>query len=153
MSAREVRVSRQIAATPETVWAVLTDLERAPTTLRDVTRVEVLAGDGYGVGTRWSETRRVMGREESQTMEVVQAVAPRSTVVASEFGGVRYDTRFTLEPRDGGTRLEVAFGAERPGSTTLRRLLDAALAPAGVLLTRRMLRRDLEDLARAAEAG
>lgn len=59
----ELHVVREIAAPQGRVWDTITDLATAPVTLSGVTRVERLdAGDAFGVGTRWRETRRMFGR-------------------------------------------------------------------------------------------
>ncbi|MGW5075187.1 SRPBCC family protein [Rhodococcus sp. NPDC004095] len=68
MPTNEIRLTRQVAATPERVWAVLTDLDAAEATLSGVTRVERVEGAGYDVGTRWRETRRMFGKEATEEM-------------------------------------------------------------------------------------
>jgi uncharacterized protein YndB with AHSA1/START domain len=154
MAGRELTVSRVVAAPPDAVWAVLTDVDHAPETLRGVTRVERLAGEGYAEGTRWTETRKILGREESQTLEVTASEPPRRTVVESRAHGVHYRTVFSLEPVEEGTRLEMCFGASHPNPTWLHRLTTTVFGPVGLALTRRLLEQDLADIgARASGAS
>jgi uncharacterized protein YndB with AHSA1/START domain len=150
MPARELTVSTVADAPVDVVWSVLTDLDAAPSTLRGVSRVERLSGDGYAVGTRWRETRKVLGREESQTMEVTGVEPPHRTVVEAHSGGVHYRTVFTLEPHERGTRIELCFGATHPDPTLLHRLTAAAFGRVGIVLTRKLLQQDLVDIAEAA---
>jgi uncharacterized protein YndB with AHSA1/START domain len=153
MSGRELTVTRVVHASPEAVWQVLTDLEGATQTLRAVTGIEVVAGEGYAVGTRWVETRRLLGREESQTMEVTAVDRPRRTVVESRSHGVLYRTVFSLQPVEEGTRLEMCFGASHPDPTLLFRVTSAVFGRVGMALTRKMLEQDLADIAARAESA
>src|SRR5690606_20498281 len=59
--AHEVTLSRRVAAPPEAVWEVLTDLDQAARRLTQVTDLHVISDGPYAVGTRWRETRRMMG--------------------------------------------------------------------------------------------
>ncbi|WP_148575089.1 SRPBCC family protein [Nocardioides caldifontis] len=153
MAGRELTVTRVVHASPEEVWRVLTDLEGAPRTLRGVTRVEVLEGASYDVGTRWAETRRILGKEETQTMEVTGSDPPRRTVIESRSTGVLYRTVFTLEPIADGTELSVCFGASHPDPTLLQRVTVTVFGRVGAALTSRLLNQDLEDIARRAESS
>src|SRR3712207_3338181 len=153
MAGRELTVSRVVHASPDAVWQALTDLEAAPTNLRGASRVEGHEGSTYGAGTRWSETRKILGREETQTMEVTECVSPRRTVVESRSNGVLYRTVFTLEPVDDGTELTVCFGASHPDPTLLQRVTVAVFGRVGVALTSRLLGQDLEDIAARAESS
>ena len=61
MSDVVLTLERSIDAPTDAVWQVLTDLDAAPTVLSGVTKVERLAGSGYTIGTRWRETRTMLG--------------------------------------------------------------------------------------------
>lgn len=61
MSDIALSLERAIDASPDAVWRVLTDLEGSEAVLSGVARIERLAGFGYAIGTRWRETRTVMG--------------------------------------------------------------------------------------------
>lgn len=152
MPAKQISVHRLVRAAPEAVWAVLTDLEGASDTLRGVTRVEIVEGDGYAVGTRWRETRKLFGKEETQEMYVTAVEPPRRTTVEAD-SGAHYTTEFVLEPVDGGTDLRVTFGAHHPDPNLLLRLTFAVFGQVGIRVTTRMLTQDLADIARRAEAA
>lgn len=141
-----VRAGRRLEASPEDVWAVLTDLRAAPTTLRDVTAVEVLTEGTYRVGTRWRETRRLLGKEETQEMWVVEAKPAERTVIAAGTGPARYRTLFELTPVDGGTQVDVTFGARTLDPSRLQRVTWAVFGGVGGWFTRKALGRDLADI-------
>lgn len=151
MPGKQISVHRLVHAEAEAVWAVLTDLESACDTLSGVTRVEIVEGDGYAVGTRWRETRRLFGKEETQEMYVTEVDPPRRTTVEAD-SGAHYTTEFVLTPVEGGTDLRVTFGAHHPDPNLLQRLTFAVFGQVGARVTTRMLTQDLADIARRAEA-
>lgn len=153
MSDITLTLERSIAAPPDAVWRVLTDLEAAPEILSGVARVERLAGVGYTIGTRWRETRTIMGREETEELEVVGIDEGRSTVIAAEARGMTYRTEFTLEPTESGTLLRMRFGGTLQSLSWVQRAMATLTAPLGMAVTRKMMRQDLDDIAAAAEAA
>ena len=129
MSGHQVQIERDVAASPEEVWRVLTDLDHAAENLSGVSRVELLTDGPYTVGTRWRETRKMFGKEATEEMRVTAVEAPTRTTVEADSAGVNYVTVFTLTPTGDGTRLAMAFTA-----------------------TSKMMARDLENIARRAES-
>lgn len=153
MSGHQISVSRDVLAPPEAVWAVLTDLDAAPDTMRGIVSVERVSGpEGYAVGTRWRETRRMFGKAETQELYVTEVDPPRSTTVEADHAGVHYTTRFVLTPKGTGTDLSFEFAAHHPDPTFLQRATWQVLGRVGGEVTKRMCRQDLADIARAAEA-
>ncbi|MFA9429207.1 SRPBCC family protein [Egicoccus sp. AB-alg2] len=144
-------VSRHVDAPPERVWAVLTDLERSPEVIGAIQSVEVHTGPGFEVGTRWTETRTMMGRTASETMEVTAVDPGRSYVVEADSGGTHYRSEFRLAPDGDGTALTMTFDGQPSGlggrvaAATLGRLLARP--------TRKALAADLDDIAQASEHG
>lgn len=145
----EIVVTRRLSAPPEAVWAVLTDLEHAPETLRAVTKVELLTPGPYGVGTRWRETRQMWGREATEEIWVTASEAPSRTVVEANPGKTRYTTTFTLRPAGSGTQLDVRFTARTLRPKPWERVLWKLFGPLGARATRKVLQKDLEDIAEA----
>ena len=78
-----VTLSRRVSAPPASVWEVITDLDRAAERLSQVTALHVVSDGPYAVGTRWRETRRMMGASETQEMVVVENDPLRKVVWAS----------------------------------------------------------------------
>lgn len=152
--APRVSVHRRVDALPEAVWAVVTDIPRAPERLSSILAVEMLTEGGYAVGTRWRETRRELGRTEVHEMHVVEVDPSRRTVVEARDGGTAFRTLIELEPVPGGTQTDVTltFSADLTDPTRLQRLALTVMGPLGVRLTERALRTELTDIAAAAEA-
>lgn len=139
-------------AAPDTVWAVATDLDRAVQVLSGVTEVERLdAGDGYGPGTRWRETRELFGRSASEVLEVTAIDDDaRSYVVEADNRGTHYVSTLRVTPSDAGALLRMTLGAETSGLGS--RLLARTVGRAFESATRTALEQDLRDIAAAAEA-
>ena len=70
MTGHRIEVERLVRAPADRLWAILTDIAHADQTLSGVTRVEPLTEGPYRVGTRWRETRRMFGREDTQQLRV-----------------------------------------------------------------------------------
>ncbi|SOC57266.1 SRPBCC family protein [Ornithinimicrobium cerasi] len=149
-----VELSRRIQAPPAAVWEVLTDLDRAQERLSQVTHLHVITDGPYALGTRWRETRRMMGASDTQEMTVVENDPLRSTTTEAVDGGTRYRTTLLLEPLEesGATLLSVRFSADVADPNRLQRLALRVVGPLGLKLTEKSLRTELDDIAAAAEA-
>jgi uncharacterized membrane protein len=132
------------------VWDVATDLAGSPEVVRGIDAVEVLTPGPFGVGTRWRETRTMMGRSATEEMTVTAVEPQRSYRVEAASRGAHYVSTFAFTPSaDGGTDVTVTFGG-RPTSTVAR-VLGAVTAPLGRRAVTRALEQDLHDIAAAAE--
>jgi carbon monoxide dehydrogenase subunit G len=152
MSGHQVQIERDVAASPEEVWRVLTDLDHAAETLSGVSRVELLTEGPYTVGTRWRETRKMFGKEATEEMRVTAVEAPARTTVEADSAGVNYVTVFTLTPTGDGTRLAMTFTARQPDPSRVQKLTWVVFGKLGIKATSKMMARDLEDIARRAES-
>lgn len=149
----ELRIDREVNAPAERVWAVLTDLEGTERTLSAVRRIERLdGGSGFGVGTRWRETRVMFGREATEEMAVTSVEPARSYVVESDSRGTHYRSVMGVEPLgESRSRVYMTFAAEAGG--ILGKIMAATLGRLMMGVVRKELRRDLEDITRAAEGS
>ncbi|WP_084106654.1 SRPBCC family protein [Demequina sp. NBRC 110056] len=151
MATSAVHVKREILAEPAAVWKVITDLDNAPKVMANIVKVERLEGEGYEVGVKWRETRRMFGKEETEEMWVAAIDELRSTTVAAEMGSTTYRTVFRCEPSSLGTTLHVDFSADTGNSSLGQRLAWAVFGKMGMKATEKALVQDLDDIAKAAE--
>jgi carbon monoxide dehydrogenase subunit G len=145
-------LTRQVNAPVESVWAVLTDIPGSAQTLSGITRIEMLTEGPYDVGTRWRETRTMMGKAETVEMWVSEVVPLRSTTIKALQGGADYTTVFALAPVGSGTLLTMTFGAQIVDSTTAARIMMGLFGKIGLSITRKALAKDLADIAAKAES-
>ncbi len=152
MTGHEVRATQTIPAPIERVWGVITDIDGAAATLTGVTAIERVDDGPYTVGTRWRETRKVLGKAETEEMWVAEVEPPLRTVVRSAGTDADYVTTFTLSADAAGTRVEMVFGADTPEPSRVQRMLWRTFGALGRRVTQKMMQRDLRDIASAATA-
>ena len=135
--------SKHFEASPEEVFALATDFGKAAEVIRAVEKVELLTDGPIGVGTRFLETRTILGHATTQEIEVTAFEPPRHYALTCESHGAVYVTEVRLAPNATGTNVDLRFEA-RPISfmakamaEMLRPMLDSV---AGVL------ENDLDDL-------
>jgi carbon monoxide dehydrogenase subunit G len=145
-------LTQHIHASPEKVWSVISDIPGSAATLSGVESVQMLSEGPYGEGTRWKETRAMMGRSETVEMWVAKADPPRSTTVKALQGGADYTSRFSLAERDRGTDLTLTFGAEVLKPTVFSKVTMALFGKIGMSITRKALTKDLAEIAAKAES-
>lgn len=145
-------LTQHIHASPEKVWSVISDIPGSAATLSGINSIQMLSEGPYGEGTRWKETRTMMGRSETVEMWVAQADPPRSTTVKALQGGADYTSRFSLAGRDGGTDLTLTFGADVVKPTVLSKISMALFGKIGMSMTRKALAKDLAEIAAKAES-
>lgn len=145
----KILVEREVAASPERVWAVVTDLDRTAQSIRGIAKVERLDdGTGFGVGTSWRETRVMFGKEATETMTVTALEPGRSYATEADSRGTHYRSVITVTPHGTGSRLAMEFEGRPHGKVARAAVLIGKLFEGA---TRRMIRRDLDDIAAAAE--
>jgi carbon monoxide dehydrogenase subunit G len=144
-----MKVERDVNAAPGVVWAIITDLDRSVDVISAIDSIERAGGpSGFGVGTRWLETRQFFGKEATETLEVAAVDEGRSYTVTAEGHGVEYTTIMAVEPSGEGSRLMMSFEGR---AVTLTARIGALLGRFFAGSTRKMLMSDLDDIAAAAE--
>ena len=147
----QIEMERGTTAAPADVWAVMTDIEGSAETLSGVTRIERLDdGTGFGVGTRWRETRVLFGKEASEEMEVTAVDEGHRYTVEAHNRGTDYVSDMIVEPAADGAVLRMTFGAKQAGRFS--KLMAKTVGKAFEGATRKALQQDLDDIAAAAEA-
>lgn len=150
MTDPQVTVERRINASADRVWEALTDLERMPSVLTGVERVDVLTPGPFAVGTRWRETRRMFGKQATEEMYVTACEAPGRYVVEADSAGTHYVSEFSLD-RSGPqtTTVRMHFSARPPGG--FAGLLAKVFGGLGTRAVARAIAKDLEDVATSLE--
>jgi len=141
-----VTVSDEISAPIDRVFQAFTDIEHGPVHVSGIKKLEMMTPGPVHVGTRWLETREVMGRLDSAEMEMTAFERDRMFTITHNKAGVRIDTTFWFEPSRDSTKVTVEFDLESGG------LPPGLLAPLGWAIAgkvEKVLNHDLADLKRS----
>ena len=112
MGTAKLSIDITIHASPERVFAHATSVASWPDIVPAINKVELLTPGPVQVGTRFRETRTLMGREATEEMEFLILDAPHQYVLGAESNGSRYRTTFSLTPKEESTLLTMTFEAE-----------------------------------------
>ncbi len=104
-----ITVSEQYAAPAAAVFALFADVEGSPGRVAGIKAIEMLTTGPFGRGTRWRETREVLGRLDSAEMEVTAFERNRTYTITHHKMGVRIDAVFTFKAENAGTCVTVEF--------------------------------------------
>jgi uncharacterized protein YndB with AHSA1/START domain len=116
-----LEVSRQLPTSPESVWAVLTDLDDMPTWREDLRSLERLPERAGAV--RWLE----VGRGGRTAWERIVAEPPTRLVVREVAGVAGVERTYRIRAVDGGASL--ALSEERPVRNPFQRVAVAVVGP------------------------
>ncbi|NXY98339.1 SRPBCC family protein [Streptomyces sp. BR123] len=110
-----IRETIDISASPEDVYAYVTDPRHLPEWQESAVSARPLDGAPPHVGQRVAVTRRMGKREFPMTMEVKQLDPPRSWHMEGVDGPVRGHVHGAIEPLDGGKRSRLTLDLEVEG--------------------------------------
>ena len=139
-----VTVSKQIAVSPERVFAALTDLRNLADRVSGIVRVEVLTDGEVRSGSRYRETRVMFKREATAEMVIAAFEPPTHYAMTCEESGCRYVTDTRIVPEEGGCRVEIRFEAEPIGF--MARVMCKLMGRAMIGSCRKAIEGDLEDI-------
>lgn len=143
-----ITVTDILAAPIEDVFKAFTDLEHQAGRVSGIKGIEVLTTGGFRLGTRWRETREVLGRIDDAEMEVTQFAQNAGYTITHEKAGVRIDTVFAFTPVGDGTKVSITFSLENQGLPP-GLLTPVSWAIAGKV--KEILGKDLTDMKKAIE--
>ena len=138
-----VTVATVVAAPVERVFGVFTDVEHSAERVSNIQKVEMLTVGGVKLGSRWLETREILGHPDSAEMEITAFERSRTYTITHQKAGARIDAVFTFESVNEGTRVQIEFILRSGG------LPPGALAPVRLAIAnkvRDVIGHDLEDL-------
>ena len=138
-----VTVATVVAAPVEQVFDMFTDIEHGAERVANIQKIEMLTVGGLRLGSRWLETRAMLGHWDTVEMEVTAFEQNRTYTITHHKAGVRIDAVFTFDPVDGQTSVQIEFILKSHG------LPPGALAPvrwAMASTVRDVIGQDLEDL-------
>lgn len=148
-----ITLTQKIEAAPDRVFDVYTDLAAAADRLSGVLRIEILSDGEVGVGTRWKETRIMMGRECTEELVIGEFEPNRHYTVECFSCGSRIESRFDFEPDGDGTLM--TFNMDSEAQSFFAKVMTVLMTPFMGKMTRSMqscMETDFAELKAVAEA-
>ena len=100
-----------IDAPVEVVFNTVAHIEEFRLALPHIVDVEYLTEQTSGVGTRFRETRLMQGKHHVTDLEVTEYDPHHRVRLVTDTNGTVWDTVFSVQDREGETRLELAMDA------------------------------------------
>ena len=140
----EITSTIEINAPRAAVFEVFSDLGSMADHIKGITNIEVHGDGPVGVGSSWTETRKMFGKEATETMTFASFDPPAGYTVTAASNGAEYVSTYTFEEADGGTRVTMRFTGEAQGfiGKIMAKLMNAMMAKT----MRKMLDADMQDL-------
>lgn len=146
-----VSESITINAPRQRVFDIASDIPNAPARIPDITRVQMLTDGPVAKGTRWRETRKMWGKEQTETMEIAEFTPPEHYAASAHNCGSDY--LLSLDFASAGpasTTMTITFNVTP--TTLVARIMCASMGLMMKRMMRKCLRSDLENIKRASEA-
>jgi hypothetical protein len=144
----QIAVETVIDAPPAAVFAVAANIVVWPQFMSGIRNVEILTPGPIASGTRFRETRIMLGRTAAEEMTIAEFQSPNRLLLTAFNHGTDYTVDHTFTTAGRGTRLSLRFEG-RPVT-----LLSRLLSPLGRLFAgsvRKQIEKDVADLKREAE--
>jgi polyketide cyclase/dehydrase/lipid transport protein len=138
-----ITVSNHIESPVAAVFEHFTDVEASPTRVSGIKEIQMLTPGPFRLGTRWLETRDLLGRPDTVGREVTAYERNRTYTITHHKLAARIETVFTFQELNGGTQVNLQLSLHGPG------MPPGLLAPIEWAISgrvREMLSRDLADL-------
>ena len=147
-----LNVSHEISADPNSAWSIAVAIDNWVEVIEAIELVERLDdGSGFGVGTKWRETRKMFGKTATEEMEVTEYEEGKRYATFAESHGSKYYSEIQVAPTETGCQLSMGFRGE--AQSRVAKIMDATLGRLFLGAARKALAKDLADIAVAAESA
>jgi hypothetical protein len=140
----------RINAAQERVFDVFTDLRNAPGRIKSIIRMEVIGDGVVGKGTRFRETRKMFGKEATETMEITRFDPPRAYTVEANSCGMHYVSQFDFKADGTATVVTMTFGGTP--QTFFAKVMGKIMGKRMAEMCRKAVEKDMMDLQEVIES-
>ena len=143
-----IRVGTLVRAPLARVFQVFTDIEESAGRVRNIKKIEMLTPGAIKSGSRWRETRELMGQTASEELQITAFEVNGMYTITCDTHGTRFDCTFRFTDATDGTDVTAELDII-PQSFGAR-----LVAPFGALVlsnVEKSLEQDLTDLRHAIE--
>ncbi len=139
---KPVQASRVLSATPNEVFAVLSNPTAKAEVIPDIVSAEIIGDPLPGPGMRFTETHRMGKREMVMSFEITEWNEPSHLRIECNQHGTLWDSSFDIAQHPGGAEVVITMDAR--AQSFLPRVLNPLMKP--------LFRRGLTDHLDALEA-
>ena len=151
--ASKISINQEFKGSIEKTWSTLIDLDRYPSRVKSYEAIEWLTSEKSGVGAKWQQTRKVYGKNHTQTIDVVEWREPTSFAMTATEAGAIYLTRYSLGESKDGETTDVSASFEVQPNNLFSKIFVKLIGKKILGSTRETLQNDLSDLANAEEGS
>ncbi|MFQ5627145.1 MAG: SRPBCC family protein [bacterium] len=105
-------VKRTINAPIDKVFKTVSDINNFSKAIPHIVKAEIISDIKSGVGTRFSETRLMKGKEATEEMEVTEYVENDRVRIVCDSHGTVWDSLFTVASVNDQTELTLSMDAK-----------------------------------------
>ena len=87
----------QIKASKQMVFKTISEIKNFSKAIPDIVDIDILTDTKKGVGTRFRETRLIMGKKTSTILEITEYEANNHVRIVSISGGTTWDSNYRLK--------------------------------------------------------
>ena len=143
---KSIKSQKTIAASVEDVFAFVADLKNSAKHIPSISALRILTRGKVGVGTKFRQTRSILGTKQTQDMEIVEFDPPEGYAARAETLGCELIAKIELRPAGEKTRVVAEVRVTPSG-------LAARLASGMVLKGAKLaMKEDLEAMKAALES-
>ena len=123
----QLSVDIEISKPKSVIWTAITDIENCSNMLSSIIDLEVLNQPTETiVGLKWKETRKMFGKEATETMWITDFVENEYYCTRAESHGSVYITKLSLTEAGENTMLSMSFTAE--AQSTFVKIISAIMS-------------------------
>ena len=147
-----ITVDIKIDSPKSKVWAAITDIKNCMNMISSISELKVLHEPEEGlIGLKWTETRKVFGKESTETMWITDCKDEEYYCVRAENSGAIYSTKMTVAEVGDKTLLTMSFAVT--SDSIFIKVVSSVMSIFIKKPMRKMLEKDLEEIKAFVEKG
>lgn len=142
---------RVVDVSPEECFEFFSDLEKVQEHSSEVVELKKTNDKGFEPGMTFTCTRKMMGKEHTESLEVGAVDPGRSYTMLCDSCGAKWTTVYTFAPESGGTRVHMKMWSE--SLTLMAKVMSPVMSVFFSGMVRKSINKELDELKAACEGG